>query len=83
MKVDVSFRPGTPDEIEIFHEGFEPRKIKPLIMTEHSAPRKRLPVPKQIKPVTSRELDAAARQYEKNRDLARAAISYKTVLEDR
>ena len=83
MKVDVSFRPGTPDEIEIFHEGFEPRKIKPLIMTEHSAPRKRLPVPKQIKPVTSRELDAAARQYEKNRDLARTAISYKTVLEDR
>lgn len=83
MKVDVSFRPGTPDEIEIFHEGFEPRKIKPLIMTEHSAPRKRLPVPKQIKPVTSRELDAAAGQYEKNRDLARTAISYKTVLEDR
>lgn len=83
MKVDVAFRPSNPDEIEVFHEGFEPRKIKPLEIKEHSAPRKRPPVFKAEKPVTSRELDAAAKLYEKHRDLAKTAISYKNVLEDK
>lgn len=82
MKVDVAFRPDNPDEIEIFHEGFEPRKIRPLVITEHSAPRKRMHVPEKIKPQTSRELDAAAKQYKKHRDLAQTAISY-VDLEDR
>jgi len=81
--VDVAFRPSNPDEIEVFHEGFEPRKIKPLEIKEHSAPRKRPSVFKAEKPVTSRELDAAAKLYEKHRDLARTAISYKNVLEDK
>lgn len=81
MKVDVAFRPDNPDEIEIFHEGFEPRKIKPLVIKEHSAPRKRLAVDKSETPKTSRELDAAARQYQKHKDLTQTAISYKS-LED-
>ena len=77
MKVDVAFSPGNPDELEIFHEGFEPRKIKPLKITEHTAPRKRIPLPIKVKPETSRELDAAAKQYQKHRDLAETAISYR------
>ena len=81
MKVDVAFRPDNPDEIEIFHEGFEPRKIKPLVIKEYSAPRKRLAVVKSETPKTSRELDAAARQYQKHKDLTQTAISYKS-LED-
>ncbi|NLM78695.1 MAG: transposase [Ruminococcaceae bacterium] len=82
MKVDVAFRPDNPDEIEVFHEGFEPRKIKPLVITAYSAPRKRIPLPDKVKPETSRELDAAAKQYKKHRDLAQTAISYKDVWED-
>lgn len=83
MKVDVAFRPSNPDEIEVFHEGFEPRKISPLVITERSAPRKRPPVAEKIKPATSRELDAAEKMYRKHRDLSRTAISYKHVLEDK
>lgn len=83
MKVDVAFRPSNSDEIEIFHEGFEPRKIRPLVITEHSAPRKQLPVAKKIKPITSRELDVAEKMYRKHRDLAKTAISYKHVLGDK
>jgi transposase InsO family protein len=83
MRVDVAFRPDNPDEIEVFHEGFEPRAVKPLVITAHSAPRKRLPLPAQVKPKTSRELDAAEKKYREHRDLARTAISYRDVLEER
>lgn len=81
MKVDVAFRPDNPEEIEVFHPGFEPRKVKPLVITEHSAPRKRIPLPERVAPSTSRELDAAERQYEKHKDLSRTAISYRQVME--
>lgn len=78
MKVDVAFNPNNPDEVEIFHEGFEPRKIGPLVIKAHSAPRKRIPLPERTKPQTSRELDAAAKLYEKHKDLAQTAISYRS-----
>lgn len=77
MKVDVAFSPDNPDQLEVFHEGFEPRKIEPLKITEHTAPRKRIPLPKKNKPQTSRELDAAAKQYQKHRNLSETAISYR------
>jgi hypothetical protein len=80
MNVDVAFRPDNPDELEVFHKGFEPRKIKPLTITEHSAPRKRIPLPQKVSPHTSRELDAAKKQYEKHRVLSEAAISYRSVI---
>jgi len=80
MNVDVAFRPDSPDEIEVFHQGFEPRKIKPLVITEHSAPRKRIPSRQEEAPLTSRELDAAEKRYEKHRDLAKTAISYRSVI---
>lgn len=83
MKVDILFRPDNPEEIEVFHEGFEPRKIRPIVIKEHSAPRKRPVITHGTKPSTSRELDAAARLYKKNRDLSVTAISYKHVLEDK
>jgi len=35
MKVEVAFRPDNPEELEIFQEGFEPRKIKPLMDPEN------------------------------------------------
>ncbi|NLO36360.1 MAG: transposase [Clostridiaceae bacterium] len=82
MKVDVAFRPDNPDQIEVFHEGFEPRTVKPLVIKAHSAPRKRLPLPERVKPQTSRELDAAEKKYQIRRDLSRTAISYREVLED-
>ena len=81
MRVDVAFRPDNPGELEVFHPGFEPRIIKPLVITAHSAPRKRIPLPERVKPVTSRELDAAAKQHEKHRDLTKTAISYRSVIE--
>lgn len=80
MNVDVAFHPDSPDEIEVFHQGFEPRKIKPLVITEHSAPRKRIPLTAEEAPLTSRELDAAEKRYEKRRDLAETAISYRSVI---
>ncbi len=80
MRIDVAFRPDNPDELEVFHEGFEPRKIKPLSITEHTAPRKRMPLPERVKPQTSRELDAAAKQYERHKSLAQTAISYRSVI---
>ena len=82
MRVDVAFRPDNPDELEVFHPGFEPRKIKPLVITSSSAPNKRIPSPLQVKPQTSRELDAAARLYEKRKDLSKTAISYRHVVGD-
>ncbi len=80
MNVDVAFRPDNPDELEVFHQGFEPRKIRPLVITEHSAPRKRIPLPQKVSPHTSRELDAAKKQYEKHRVLSETAISYRSVI---
>jgi hypothetical protein len=41
-----------------------------------------LAVAKSPIPETSRELDAAAKQYRKHKDLAQTAISYKSVLEE-
>jgi hypothetical protein len=80
MRIDVAFRPDNPDELEVFHEGFEPRKIKPLNITEHTPLRKRMPLPERVKPQTSRELDAAAKQYERHKSLAQTAISYRSVI---
>ena len=80
MNVDVAFRPDNPGELEVFHQGFEPRKIKPLVITEHSAPRKRIPLPQKVSPHTSRELDAAKKQHEKHRVLSETAISYRSVM---
>lgn len=80
MNVDVAFRPDNPGELELFHQGFEPRKIRPLVITEHSAPRKRIPTPGKSNPLTSRELDGAKRQYQKHRALSETAISYRSVI---
>jgi putative transposase len=80
MSVDVAFRPDNPDELEVFHQGLEPRKTKPLVITEHSAPPKRIPLPQKVRPHTSRELDAAQKQYEKHRNLSEIAISYRSVI---
>ncbi len=80
MKIDVAFNPESPHELEVFHEGFEPRKIKPLDITAHTKPRKRIPIPERVKPDTSRELDAAEKQYEKHKRLSQIAISYRAVV---
>ena len=80
MKVEVAFRPDNPEELEIFQEGFEPRKIKPLKITEHTNPRRCVPR-EEIPPSTSRELDAATQQYQKSRDLSQTAISYRSLVE--
>ena len=80
MKVEVAFRSDNPEELEVFHEGFEPRKIKPLKITEHTNPRTRVPR-EEIPPSTSRELDAATREYEKHKDLSQTAISYRSLVE--
>ena len=54
---------------EVFHEGFEPRKIKPLHhRTRHHA---KNAVAGTSQAQTSRELDAAAKQYEGIRALLR------------
>lgn len=82
MKVAVAFRPDNPGELEIFHEGFEPRKVKPLVIKPHTTPSKRLPVTKASMPKTSREIDAATKQYKKHKDLTQTAISYKSVLQE-
>jgi len=58
MKVEVAYRCDNPEELEIFHEGLEPRKIKPLKVTEHTNPHRSVPQ-EEIPPSTSRELDAA------------------------
>lgn len=80
MNVEVAFRPDNPLEIEVFHKNFEPRKVRPLEIKEHSQPRKRIPVFKEPPPNTSRELDAAEKIYLKNRDLSQRAISYALVI---
>ena len=80
MRVDVAFRPDNPDEIEVFHEGFEPRAVKPLVITAHSAPRKRLRC-RAGQAQDLRELDAAEKKYREHRDLAeppsRIAMSWR------
>jgi transposase InsO family protein len=86
FKVEVLSDPACPDEIEIRHPGFEPRRIGPLIISPRSAPRKRDFEPFHANPpVTSRELDAAARLYEQKTTVKRPAVSYKNhiIVEDR
>lgn len=78
FKVEVLSDPACPDEIEIHHAGFEPRRIYPLVIGARSAPRRR--EIEQMNPqtaVTSRELDAAARKYEQKISVKRPAVSYK------
>lgn len=78
FKVEVLSDPACPDEIEIHHAGFEPRRIYPLVIGARSAPRRR--EIEQMNPqtaVTSRELDAAARKYEQKIFVKRPAVSYK------
>ncbi|NCB00319.1 MAG: transposase, partial [Clostridia bacterium] len=78
FKVEVLSDPACPDEIEIRHPGFEPRRIGPLVIGPRSAPRKRDFEPLiATPPVTSRELDAAARLYEQKTTVKRPAVSYK------
>ena len=83
MKVDVSFNSSNPDVIEIYHEGFEPRQIEPLVITEHSAPRKHIPVSSGPNPETSRELDAALKKYEQRIKTSKPAISFLNIMEDK
>jgi len=80
MKVEVAYRSSNPEELEIFHEGFEPRKIKPLKITEHTNPQRSVPH-EENPPATSRELDAATREYEKHKDFSQTAISYRSLVE--
>ena len=80
MKVEVAYRCDNPEELEIFHEGLEPRKIKPLKVTEHTNPHRSVPQ-EEIPPSTSRELDAATREYEKHKDFSQTAISYRSLVE--
>lgn len=78
FKVEVLSDPACPDEIEIHHAGFEPRRIYPLVIGARSAPRRR--ESEQMNPksaVTSRELDAAAKKYEQKVNVKRPAVSYK------
>lgn len=78
FKVEVLSDPACPDEIEIHYDGFEPRVIKPLQIGPRSAPHKRAAIlPDAVKPATSRELDAAARLYERRQTVRRPAVSYK------
>jgi len=81
MKVEVAYRSSNPEELEIFHEGFEPRKIKPLKITEHTNPHRCIPSAEENRPSTSRELDAATREYEKHKDFSQTAISYRSLVE--
>jgi len=78
FKVEVLSDPACPDEIEIRHPGFEPRRIYPLRIGPRSAPRKReIERVNATPPVTSRELDAAARLYEQKTTVKRPAVSFK------
>ncbi len=81
MKVEVAYRFSNPEELEIFHEGFEPRKIKPLKITEHTNPQRSVLPSEENPPSTSRELDAATREYEKHKDFSQTAISYRSLVE--
>lgn len=79
FKVEVLSDPACPDEIEIRHHGFEPRRIHPLKIGLHSAPHKRIiSLPEAVAPATSRELDAAARLYEQRQTVRRPAVTYKS-----
>lgn len=79
FKVEVLSDPACPDEIEIRHHGFEPRRIYPLKIGPHSAPHKRsISLPEAVAPATSRELDAAARLYEQRQTVRRPAVTYKS-----
>ena len=78
FKVEVLSDPACPDEIEIRHPGFEPRRIYPLVIGPRSAPRKReIELLESSPPLTSRELDAAAKRYEQKTTVKRPAVSYK------
>ena len=78
FKVEVLSDPACPDEIEIRHPGFEPRRIGPLVIGPRSAPRKRtFELQDMPPPATSRELDAAAKLYEQKMTVKRPAVSYK------
>jgi len=78
FKVEVLSDPACPDEIEIRHPGFEPRRIGPLVIGPRSAPRKRtFELQDMPPPATSRELDAAARLYEQKMTVKRPAVSFK------
>ena len=76
--MEVLSDPACPDEIEIRHPGFEPRRIGPLVIGPRSAPRKRtFELQDMPPPATSRELDAAAKLYEQKMTVKRPAVSYK------
>jgi len=78
FKVEVLSDPACPDEIEIRHPGFEPRRIYPLVIGPRSAPRKReIELLESSPPLTSRELDAATKRYEQKTTVKRPAVSYK------
>lgn len=77
FKVEVLSDPACPDEIDIHYNGFEPRRVKPLQIGSRSAPNKRtVSLPDEVKPETSRELDAAARLYEQRQTVRRPSVSY-------
>jgi len=78
FKVEILSDPACPDELEIRHDGFEPRRIHPLEIGPRSAPRKHyVALINTQPPITSRELDAAARLYEQKATVRRPAVSYK------
>ena len=78
FKVEVLSDPACPNEIEIHHAGFEPRRIYPLTIGSRSAPRRReLEISQSQGPATSRELDAAAKLYEQKAAVKRPSVSYK------
>lgn len=81
MNVDVVYNAGTPDELEIHHPNFEPRQISPLVIKPHSAPRRILPV--YTIPQTSRELDAAEKQYAQRKEAMRTAISFTSIMQNK
>ena len=78
FKVEVLSDPACPNEIEIHHAGFEPRRIYPLTIGSRSAPRRReLEISQSQGPATSRELDAAAKLYEQKAAVKRPSVSYR------
>ena len=79
FKVEVLSDPACPDEIEVRYSTFEPRRIHPMVITPHSAPRKTMTGTAPIQPdATSRELDAATLRYEQKATVRRPSVSYKS-----
>lgn len=76
MRVDVSYHADNPDMLTVCHPSCEPRPVRPLVITEYSAPRKHLPIPGYIPPKTSRELDAVLEKHRQDHRTAKAAISF-------